>query len=407
MVHLPSLRFLVVTCIFAVWCSFYFSPSPTNAEEKQTDAKAKDLPLSPAVVKRLEDLKTAGKKDLADKLSQEIREAWETACRYKQGHVIVGQVKLADGKKDVRLVDAQMVILEEGLFAGEVRDLERPVGFALQGYLPAELQLKGKNGNIVDVGEIILQPLTQEKSSSLKAKISTESGSASEVSMKLAVSRGAINTPHNGYSPRGAPGWETPTELRPDNEGRVAGSNLSPGKYSVTVSAPGHINQSRAIDLQPGQLFDLGEIRLLEELSGEKKPVDFWEISYGVALEKAKKETKPLFVMLTTKNCGWCKKLEKDTLSLSTIQEFLGPFIKVQVYADKDQEQGELAKKLGAGGYPTLVFLNSDETLLNRFFGYRAPTAFALECAKAFEKAKIPQPEELKKLVEKEKKNSG
>ncbi|NBS15165.1 MAG: carboxypeptidase regulatory-like domain-containing protein, partial [Verrucomicrobia bacterium] len=230
---------------------------------------------SPAVVKRLEDLKTAGKKDLADKLSQEIREAWETAFRYKKGHVIVGQVKLADGKKDVRLVDAQMVILEEGLFAGEVRDLERPVGFALQGYLPAELQLKGKNGNIVDVGEIILQPLTQEKSSSLKAKISTESGSASEVSMKLAVSRGAINTPHNGYSPRGAPGWEAPTELRPDNEGRVAGSNLSPGKYSVTVSAPGHINQSRAIDLQPGQLFDLGEIRLLEELSGEKKPVDF------------------------------------------------------------------------------------------------------------------------------------
>ena len=39
--------------------------------------------------------------------------------------------------------------------------------------------------------------------------------------------------------------------------------------------------------------------------------------------------------------------------------------------------------------------------------GYRGVTEFALECAKAYEKAKIPQPEELKKLVEKVKKNSG
>ena len=405
--HLPSLRFLVLTCIFVVWCSFYFSPSPTNAEAKKTDAKAKDLPLSPAVVKRLEDLKTAGKKDLADKLSQEIREAWETAFRYKKGHVIVGQVKLADGKKDVRLVDAQMVILEEGLFAGEVKDLERPVGFALQGYLPVELQLKGKSGQIVDVGEIILQPLNPKDSAGVSAKIILESGSPTNSKVSLYVGQGAVNTPHNGTSPRGSPGWETPVDLIPDDKGSLSGSNLSPGQYYLTVSAPGHVEQSRRIELSPGKIFDLGEIKLLAELEGEKKPVTFWETDYHAALAKAKNESKPLFVMLTIQGCGPCKRLEEEALAHSAIQSFLEPFLKVQIYADANEKNAEIAQKLQASGYPTLVCLAGNERVLNRWSGYGGVTEFALECAKAYEEAKIPLPEQLKKLVEKVKKNSG
>jgi uncharacterized protein YyaL (SSP411 family) len=110
--------------------------------------------------------------------------------------------------------------------------------------------------------------------------------------------------------------------------------------------------------------LNLGEIRLLAELAGEKKPVDFWEADYSAALQKARKENKPIFVMLTTEHCGWCRKLEEDTLSHSKIQLFLEPFIKVQVYADKNEEQGNLATKLGAAGYPTLVFLDQNEAVL-------------------------------------------
>lgn len=406
MSNFTIVRLLNIAVIYAALGSFYLSPSASMAEEKQPDVDAKELPMSPEVIKRIENLKTAGKQDLAAKLSEKIRKAWETTRRFSNGHVIVGQVKLADAKKDVRLVDAQMVILEEGLFAGEVKDLERPVGFALQGYLPVELQLRGKSGEIVDVGEIILQPLTQKDSAGVSAKVLLESGSPTNAKIRLRVNRGAINTPHNGYSPRGSPGWEAPKELISNAGGEFYGSNLSPGKYHVTISAPGHVNQSRTIDLMSGKDLNLGEIRLLAELAGEKKPVDFWEADYSAALQKSKKENKPLFVMLTTEQCGWCKKLEEDTLSHSKIQSFLEPFVKVQVYADKNEGQGNLARKLGAAGYPTLVFLDQNESVLNRWFGYKEPTSFAIECAKAYEAAKIPLPEDLKKLVEKVKMNS-
>jgi len=396
----------VVLVLFAA-APVLLLPPFSYAEENQPATQTKDLPLSSEVTKRLADLKAAGKNELTEKLQQQIAKAWATASRYPQKHVIVGQVKLADAKKDVRLVDAQMVILEEGLFAGEVKDLERPVGFALQGYLPVELQLKGKSGEIVDVGEIILQPLTQKDSAGVSAKILLESGSPTNAKVKLYAGQGAVNTPHNGTSPRGSPGWEAPAELTPQETGVVSGSNLSPGNYYVVISAPGHVEQSRRIELTSGKTFDLGQISLLAELAGEKKPVNFWEMDYHTALAKAKNESKPLFVMLTIQGCGPCKRLEEEALAHSAIQSFLEPFLKVQIYADANEKNAEIAKKLQASGYPTLVCLDGNEKVLNRWSGYGGVTEFALECAKAYEEGKIPQPEELKKLVEKVKKNSS
>jgi len=405
---MASLRgFGSVVLVLVVAASGLFLHPFSNAEENQSSTQTKDLPLSSEVTKRLDDLKAHGKNELAEKLQKQIAKAWATASRYPQKHVIVGQVKLADEKKDVRLVDAQMVILEEGLFAGEVKDLERPVGFALQGYFPVELQLKGKSGEIVDVGEIILQSLNSKDSAGVSAKIILESGSPTNSKVSLFVGQGAVNTPHNGTSPRGSPGWEAPTELTPQETGVVSGVNLSPGNYYVVLSAPGHVEQSRRIELTQGKNLDLGQISLLAELAGEKKPVTFWESDYHVGLAKAKNESKPLFVMLTIQGCGPCKRLEEEALAHSAIQSFLEPFLKVQIYADANEKNAEIARKLQAQGYPTLICLDENEKVLNRWSGYRGVTEFALECAKAYEKAKIPQPEELKKLVEKVKKNSG
>ena len=39
-----------------------------------------------------------------------------------------------------------------------------------------------------------------------------------------------------------------------------------------------------------------------------------WNASYDVALAKAKKESKPLMVLITTEECRWCRKLESTTL---------------------------------------------------------------------------------------------
>ena len=99
-----------------------------------------------------------------------------------------------------------------------------------------------------------------------------------------------------------------------------------------------------------------------------------WEESYAVAIEKAKKENKHLFVMMTATWCGWCKKLEKETLSNSTVRESLKPFIAVKVYEDK-----KINRKLGYGGYPTLAFIDSDENVFYNIVGYRDVNSFIRE----------------------------
>jgi thioredoxin-related protein len=39
-----------------------------------------------------------------------------------------------------------------------------------------------------------------------------------------------------------------------------------------------------------------------------------WNSGYDQALAKAKKENKPLMVLITREDCGWCRKLESTTL---------------------------------------------------------------------------------------------
>ena len=99
-----------------------------------------------------------------------------------------------------------------------------------------------------------------------------------------------------------------------------------------------------------------------------------WEESYAIAIERAKKENKPLFVMMTATWCPWCKKLEKETLSNSTVRESLKPFIAVKVYENK-----EINKKLGCQGYPTLAFIDSDENVFHNIVGYRDVNSFISE----------------------------
>ena len=57
------------------------------------------------------------------------------------------------------------------------------------------------------------------------------------------------------------------------------------------------------------------KIVLLLMLSISAFAVDIaWNSSYEEALTKAKKESKPLIVVITTEQCRWCRKLEATTL---------------------------------------------------------------------------------------------
>jgi thiol-disulfide isomerase/thioredoxin len=123
-----------------------------------------------------------------------------------------------------------------------------------------------------------------------------------------------------------------------------------------------------------------------------------WEKDYAGALAKAKAEKRPLFLMLTATWCGPCKLLESQTLPSSTILSGLKEFVWVKAYEDTN-----LNERFKAGGYPTLVFLDSaSEEVLERSTGYEPPGQFLRHVIAARKAAKLPLTKQMESLLAKE-----
>lgn len=91
---------------------------------------------------------------VAAQLLLQVARARNTVRSYQRGHVVVGRLIVEDGKTDSELVLAQMPILPDGYFVGEVADLQRPICFRAQGYQALDVPLAGKKGDVVSVGEV-------------------------------------------------------------------------------------------------------------------------------------------------------------------------------------------------------------------------------------------------------------
>lgn len=80
-----------------------------------------------------------------------------------------------------------------------------------------------------------------------------------------------------------------------------------------------------------------------------------WNNSYASALEKAKKEDKPLMVLITSEQCRWCRKLEATTLQDEEIVSRINSkFQAVNVIKDKSVYPKNLTAKM----VPMSYFLN-------------------------------------------------
>ena len=132
--------------------------------------------------------------------------------------------------------------------------------------------------------------------------------------------------------------------------------------------------------------------------SAESLPANYWESSYAAALAKARKEKKPVFVMITSEDCGPCKSLEQRTLPDKDVLESLAPFVKTQVWADKDKDR-KLAVDLGERGTPTLAFLNADGVRIATFSGYCPPNEFLARCSTAMRKLNVPIPAKVQAML--------
>ena len=80
-----------------------------------------------------------------------------------------------------------------------------------------------------------------------------------------------------------------------------------------------------------------------------------WNATYDAALAKAKKESKPLMVVITTEQCRWCRKLEATTLQdAEIVSRVNAKFQAVNVTKDKSIYPKTLTAKM----VPTSYFID-------------------------------------------------
>ena len=105
-------------------------------------------------------------------------------------------------------------------------------------------------------------------------------------------------------------------------------------------------------------------------------PVD---IPYKTALETAKKEGKPLFVMLYADWCPHCNLMKSEVLSDQSVIDFLNKNF-VCTYKDIEKEEGiALKNKFKTKSLPTFLFIDINETLIYALKGEWKKTDFLNE----------------------------
>jgi thioredoxin-related protein len=104
-------------------------------------------------------------------------------------------------------------------------------------------------------------------------------------------------------------------------------------------------------------------------------------MSYDEALKHSRKKPKKIFVDVYTDWCGWCKKMDKTTLKDPRIIAYMNKhYYAVKLNAESDKAvsfQGKaMTEKELAGkvfkitGYPSTVYLESDEKIIQPVPGY-------------------------------------
>lgn len=99
-----------------------------------------------------------------------------------------------------------------------------------------------------------------------------------------------------------------------------------------------------------------------------------WAPNYDAAVTKAKASNKLIMADFYTDWCVWCKKLDSDVYTNPSVIQNTDKVVPVKVNAEK--EGVDLAKKYNITGYPTILFLTSDGTVIGRIIGYKPANEF-------------------------------
>ncbi len=106
----------------------------------------------------------------------------------------------------------------------------------------------------------------------------------------------------------------------------------------------------------------------LLQASGPENQAIAWQKSLKDAHKVAVQQNKPMMLVFGAEWCGFCKKLEKTTLSNPQLAKYINSTF-VSVHIDVDDEE-KVAKILEVKSLPCTIILSPEADLLGRFEGF-------------------------------------
>lgn len=97
--------------------------------------------------------------------------------------------------------------------------------------------------------------------------------------------------------------------------------------------------------------------------------------TYEEALAEAKRTDKKILVVFGAEWCGWCRKLDTQTLKSQDVKKALADANTIEIHINTDQRK-DLAKKYRVRGIPAYVLIDKNETELRSGSGYKDPANF-------------------------------
>jgi len=92
-------------------------------------------------------------------------------------------------------------------------------------------------------------------------------------------------------------------------------------------------------------------------------------VPYWAGKELAAREKKPMVIVVVSRNCDWCRKLEAETLTSRKVVDFCKGCVCSQIVLE---DQPETARSLGVRSFPQTIVLDAKGEEVGRIFGYVA-----------------------------------
>ncbi len=101
-----------------------------------------------------------------------------------------------------------------------------------------------------------------------------------------------------------------------------------------------------------------------------------WQTRPALARTEANRSNRPMFILVTSRDCGWCRKLESTTLrDPRVVHELNARTIPIKVDAD-DPANARLVAAIKIEGLPTSAIVRPNGRISQTRAGYLDPSEF-------------------------------